>query len=168
MTAPNSVGGIEQYLRTLRIVNVALVMGVLPFVGIDIFMWAQGQVPVNRGMEMVSYMAAGTAVLVLIVHFVVMAALATAAQMKLRDALAVSTRQLMELYGGRMIIGSALLEGKAFFFLVAFMTDGKPWALAGGLAFAALIAVLHFPTLQRVEAWIATMREALERGRLGM
>src|SRR5207248_1070317 len=62
MTEANADGSLAQYLRTLRIVNLALVMGVLTFAGVDVFLWAQGQVPVNRGMEAVSYMAAGMAV----------------------------------------------------------------------------------------------------------
>jgi hypothetical protein len=45
---------------------------------------------------------------------------------------------------------------------------GAPWALAGGLGFGGFMALVHFPTRERVEQWIATQRAALDEERLEM
>jgi hypothetical protein len=52
-----------------------------------------------------------------------------------------------------MIVGMAMLEGAAFFCLIAYIVEGNvlPLTAAGGLLFLMLFS---FPTHDRVEEWV--------------
>jgi hypothetical protein len=168
MSRPEDNGVSEQQLRALRIVIVAQMAGSLFFAGIDIVLWAQGMVPfVPNNVPMVSYVAVGFAIVILSARFVLMRVTDAAARKQLLAAPKVTTKQVVDRYGGRMMTGAALLNGGAFFFLIAYLLEGQPWTLAGGLAFALLIGLVHFPTRQRVEDWVAATRAAVEQERLG-
>jgi hypothetical protein len=168
MTGPDEDGVLEQFLRGTRITIGALAAGALLFAVVDIVLWSQGRVPTVPGMEVISYLAAGYAALMLVGRSVVMRAASAVARKRLLALPEVTTQKVLEVYGGRTITGAAFLEGAAFFFLMAFLIDGQWWTLAGGLAFAALLAVLHFPTRERVDAWADEQRQALEQEKLGL
>jgi hypothetical protein len=59
----------------------------------------------------------------------------------------------LRLFQTRMIVGLALLEGAAFFNLVAFMTEGHWWTL---IVVAVLLVwmLASFPTHGRLKQWI--------------
>jgi NaMN:DMB phosphoribosyltransferase len=168
MTGLETGGVPEARVRALQITMAALIIGLLFFAGIDVVLQAQGKVPLVPGLEVISYVAAGYAVVILGAWLVVMRATASAARKKLLAAPEVTTQRVIELYAGRMITGAALLEGIAFFFLTAYLIAGQPWTLAGGLVSAALLALVHFPTRRRVEDWVTATREAVEQERLGL
>ena len=65
-------------------------------------------------------------------------------------------------YPTRLILIAALLEGAAFFELIAYFLDGQPLylGLAGGLL---VLLLLQFPTRTGVESWVATQREMVAR-----
>lgn len=68
-----------------------------------------------------------------------------------------------ESYQTQLIVGLALLEGAAFFNLVAYLIEAQLYtlAIAGMLAF---VMMLRFPTLRSVRDWIERRdREAEER-----
>lgn len=74
---------------------------------------------------------------------------------------------LLIVYQTAMIVGAALCEGAAFFSLIAAMMDRSLVAL--GIAAVCLLAILvRFPTVIRVENWLAAQHQAMEADRLRM
>lgn len=73
---------------------------------------------------------------------------------------------LLPLFQTQLIIASALVEGAAFFALIAFMVERHP--LAMGIA-VLLIAVLlsRFPIVDRVQGWLDDQSARLARIRRG-
>jgi hypothetical protein len=167
MTTGDGDSYFDGRVRSLQIVIVALVFGILAFAGVVGMLYAQGSVPSARGLDVISYAAVGFAALQLVVRQVLMRAMDAGARMKLlRTPAEATTMPLIDAYAARTIIGAALLEGAAFFFLVAFLLDGQPWTLGGGLLFAVLLAVLHHPTRDRVEHWVTAQQHRLAEERL--
>jgi hypothetical protein len=74
------------------------------------------------------------------------------------------TGQLLGLYQTRMIIGSAMFEGAAFFLLVTHMIERSPWSLAVAVVLIVGVAS-HFPTVGRVGRWIDQQQALLEEER---
>ena len=58
-----------------------------------------------------------------------------------------------------MIVGLALLEGAAFFNIIAYMIAGHIWSL-GIVAGLVVIMLLSFPTRGRVAFWIEDRMQA--------
>jgi hypothetical protein len=71
------------------------------------------------------------------------------------------TEPLCGLYQTSMIIGDAFLEGAAFYFLIAYLVEGSPIALAGA-GFFLIMLLFQFPTRTKVEAWIERQRGLIE------
>jgi hypothetical protein len=157
-----------QQVRAFQITISALLAGILMFAGIGVFLWTQGQVPMAPDVWPLAYVAIGFGGMTLLAWLVFLPAITAAARKRLRAGPEVTPAQLLGLFGSRMITGAALLEGSAFMFLITFLLLGVPWALAGGLGFGVLMAVLHFPTRERVGQWVATQRATLDEERLGM
>ena len=67
-------------------------------------------------------------------------------------------------YQTRMIVGAALLEGPAFFLLIAYLIERSPWSLAAAI-FMILGVAAHFPTEQRVAEWVEQQMSLLEEER---
>jgi hypothetical protein len=63
-------------------------------------------------------------------------------------------RPLTAIYQTRLIIGSALLEGAAFFCLVAYLLERQPLSLVVAVLFC-LLLVSQIPSVARVESWVA-------------
>jgi hypothetical protein len=63
------------------------------------------------------------------------------------------TAKLAALYQNQLIIGSALLEGGAFFAGVAYMVERRPIALAAAILLLVVLA-LRLPTADRIHSWI--------------
>jgi hypothetical protein len=167
MDRPDQGGGLEARLRVLQIIIVALLNGVILLAAVAIVLHAQGVAPFTPNSQVISYIALGQAVLILMVRSVVLPAVETGARKRLVAARGKIGSGLLGLFATRTILGAALLESVAFMFLIAYMVEGPVWTLAGGLVFAALIAALHFPTRDRVERWIERQRDALELERVG-
>lgn len=68
---------------------------------------------------------------------------------------------LLEIYQTRMIVEMALLEGAAFFALVAFIVEGR-WAAFAAAAALWVIMVLSFPTRSTVEQWVTDQRMEID------
>jgi hypothetical protein len=60
---------------------------------------------------------------------------------------------LVEMYQTRMIISCALLEGAAFFNVVAYFIERQPWNLWIALVLVLMI-LAHFPTTLRLTSWV--------------
>lgn len=72
--------------------------------------------------------------------------------------------QLVALYQTRMIVSAALLEGAAFFLIIAYMVEHSPWALAAAIALIVAVAV-HFPTQARANEFVERQLAILEEER---
>jgi hypothetical protein len=156
----------QALVRNLQVVVGALVGGVLIAAVIFFVVRSQGPAPMANQLPLISFLAVGFAAMMIALRLVMIPVLAKAGRAKLMPNSDVSTGQVFGLFASRTIMGAALLEGSAFFFLVAYLVEGQPWALGGGLIMAGLIAVLQFPTRTSVENAIAADRQASEDERV--
>jgi hypothetical protein len=65
-----------------------------------------------------------------------------------------------------LLMRTALLEGAGFALLAAYLVEGRLWTALLALLLLAAIAA-HFPTRDRVEAWVERQRSLAEQERLG-
>jgi hypothetical protein len=72
--------------------------------------------------------------------------------------------KLVMVYQTKMIVAAALLEGGCFLALYAYMTE-RQWPSLTMAAFLLLCMLAHFPTLDRVEAWIDEQLRRVEEQR---
>jgi hypothetical protein len=166
MTQAESDSVSEAMLRTMQIIIGALVGGVVAFSAVALIVHGQQRLePPADSMPQVSFVAVGFALAILAARALVVPAIAKSARNKLASQSDVTTKQLVERFMLRTIIGAALLEGSALFFLVTFMIEGQWWTLAGGLVMAVLLALLQFPTRLHVETAVAADRHAIPEAR---
>ncbi len=168
-------------LRQLQIITGALVAGTLFFMVITLaFTGGQFQA---ANLSVLSYTAAGFAFVALILRMVVPGFLVS----KGRKLIARGTLQLpsgglspnmvgsLERAGdaGKLwmalqtstIVSAALLEGAAFFALIAFLAEQSP--LSFMIAIALIVGViLHIPTRSRIIQWTEDQLTQLEQERL--
>jgi len=139
----------EQTVRAAQIITIALVMGVVTFAVIAVLFVGALQPPPDG--RLISGLGAGFAVIAFVMHLVVPAMIARP-QAQFTDE-----KQLYGAYLGKTIIGPALLEGAAFFNIVALIIEHNWWslAIAGGLVFWMLAM---FPTRTRVDHWVETQQ----------
>lgn len=137
----------DQTVRTLQIITGAMVMGVILFAVVAIVVTGGPNIP-SSGI-ILSTVAAAWAVVAFLLHLVVPSIIAS------QRVRAVGADQLHSVYFTKTIIGLALLEGAAFFNLIALMLEHNTWSLAitGGLLFWMLGM---FPTRTRVDQWVET------------
>jgi F0F1-type ATP synthase membrane subunit c/vacuolar-type H+-ATPase subunit K len=173
VSVTQETGDPETRLRVLRIVVVALCVGVLTALGILTWMRSrQPPPPPFPGQPLLSWIGLAFAVLAVVGSQVVPGMLARSGRQRIARELAASgsTATLSVpgeavrdprwwgLYQTKMIVGCALLEGAAFYQAIAFLLEGEQWTAA--LAVALLVGIaLHFPTRPGVEQWIEAQAE---------
>lgn len=142
-------------IRNAQIICVALIMGVVCFVGVALMRRDDPREP------MIAYIAAGFAVLNIILRLIV-PGLVVRSQLRTLTAVAPEDLNacLFPIYQTRMIIGMALLEAAAFFNLVAYIVEHQDWAFAI-VGVLVLMMAMMFPTLQRFENWADDMKRDL-------
>ncbi|MFZ5830522.1 MAG: hypothetical protein ACOY3P_10555 [Planctomycetota bacterium] len=64
-----------------------------------------------------------------------------------------ATSQLWDLYQTRLIVCAALLEGIVFFWVVVYLVEHSPWAIAAALLLI-IALVMHLPTRADTERWL--------------
>jgi hypothetical protein len=69
--------------------------------------------------------------------------------------------RLLFAFQQKTIIESALVEGPAFFTVIAYLITGEAWLLGVSAVLLAALIVL-FPTYERVEDWVKYQLELLE------
>ena len=167
-------------VRTLQIVVATLTAGCLIFMVIAIFLVQTGQGPAadNDFPPIMTYMALGFAGVAIVMRMVVPKMIESAARKRIADGtwqLPDQQAQLAELVerlgdagkllgvlGIRTIVGGAILEGSAFFALIAYLIEKSPLAL--GAAIVLIIGVaLHFPTRSSATHWIEDQLAAIEQ-----
>ena len=160
-------------IRTLQIIVFALAMGVIIFAGVTIL--NRFQQPPGPD-AMIAYMAAGFAPLMLVARAIV----GSSTVSRSRKQIAAGIRpvgppppgvqmpanltdgdQFLFVFQQKTIIESALVEGAAFFNLIAFTTVGQWWSLAVACVLLAVLLV-PFPTYERIENWVRYQLELLE------
>jgi hypothetical protein len=165
MAAPDVVS--DARLTRMRIIVGVMTVGVIGFAVVAVAMRARGSMPPPPAQPLISIVAAAFGLITLVARMLMLPAMTNAGRRQLHGVKDVTTDQLLNVYQTRMIVGSALMEGPAFFFLIAYLTEATPWALAGGLLFGAFMAIMNFPTRERLDSWLAVQRELLEQERLG-
>ena len=151
--------------KTVQIIAAALIFGPLLFAAIAITStWGQ---PPND--PTIGYVAAVVSASVLIASFIIPPIVVGQNLAKLGGQAAdISTLDLFNVYQTRTIVRAALLEGGAFFSVVAYMVTHFWWTLA--LAFGLLAAMLVvFPMRGRFDDWVREQRElrSLDQGAAG-
>ncbi|QDU63620.1 hypothetical protein Pan216_45010 [Planctomycetes bacterium Pan216] len=169
------LGDPKQLVRTLQIIVAALCMGVLTFAGVataislgviekDVPQAAapEGESPA----DIITIAALAMAAMSLVAHPIVGSIITKTPrsdlQQRLRDGDEESVdRQLAGLFQTSTIIRCAILEGPAFFLLIALILGGPIWLLA--VVAVLLIAIaIHLPTEASFEGWRQRQKEDLK------
>ena len=147
--APNSP---EQTVRVMQMIAGALAFGVVVFAAISVL--AFGALSEDPDGQLVSLLAAVMTVVAFVGHMVVPN---LTVQQALAEADPDDAASLYGVYQTQMIIRLSMLEGMAFFNIVACIMEHNWWslALAGCLVVWMLMA---FPSRGRVEQWIEAQR----------
>jgi len=160
MTAPASPPQIspDQVGRTSQIIAIALILGVCVFAGVAITI-AMGKKPDEQpGSIVVSSVAVLFAVTAAMGSVVTRRRL-TSSQV-LQNAAAIREdyrRALAPIYSLRNVVSRALLEGAAFFNLIAYIVEGQMWTLGIVAVLVAMMAV-PFPSQTDFENWAEQVR----------
>ncbi|MEQ9410526.1 MAG: hypothetical protein RIK87_22515 [Fuerstiella sp.] len=152
--APPSTA-VEQMALQLKIITLALVSGAVVFMGIALFI-SKGALVGEP--DLLAWIGIGFAALQAVIHVVV-------PNMVANQALnAISSRQLQEadmearmllvtpVFLQRHIIACALLEGAAFFNIVAYIVS-EFWGSLAVAAACIVLMLLKFPTASTVQWW---------------
>lgn len=146
----------EASVRTMQIIAAALMLGVLMFLGV-VLVVTQGKLDGHP--EMITLIAAGFAFLMIVNHFVIPSIILKA---QLKQAIAAGMNQKQDderiqqfcgVYLTQLIVGFALLEGAAFFNLVAMLVEHCAASIAV-VTLLLLLMVAKFPTRDRVSWWV--------------
>lgn len=146
----------ETAVRGMQIIAVALMMGVLVFLGV-VLVTTAGRI--DDSPEMITMIAAGFALLMCANYFVI-PPIIVRAQLKKPTPVGLHLKTEEEkvqwccgIYQTQMIIGFALLEGAAFFNLVAMLLDHCVASIAL-VTLLLLLMVATFPTRDKVSFWV--------------
>lgn len=129
-------------VRTMQIITVAMAKGVLLFGLVVYFAMRPDGVAPNPLLQYIGYLLA---VVTATLSFVVPRVITN------------SQSPTPETYQTGLIIGLALLEGAAFFNVIAYMIEGQPLSL-GVAAILAVMILVRLPTIGGVEDWIESRR----------
>ena len=162
-------------VRVMQIIVFALTMGLFFFLAIVCLAAPGGMGGVFGALPMLTSVGLGLAVTMIVVRWIVLqVATANARRGILRGASDANrgkssteqpdrtVGQLVAFYQTRMIIGAAMLEGVAFFLLVAYMVEHSPWSLVAAIVMILGVAA-HFPTQGRVAEWVERQTYLLQQ-----
>ncbi len=148
---PESVGRISQ------IIAGALVMGVVVFACVAFFI-AKGDGP---QLPMISFLAIGFAGVATVMRFVVPTILVNGGKAQLKQAANDEQPMVLAgLYQTKTIVGMAVLEGAAFFNLIAYIMEKQFWSY-GAVAFLLGVMAISFPSQGQFESWAEEMKRDL-------
>jgi hypothetical protein len=176
MYVPDQDTRLSAHLRIMRILVIALAMGILTFLVVAIVVRQQDPNQPVPDPPIFTLTGLGFAGLQLILQAVIPGLVAT----RLRRQLAAGNwprlqmsapvpmddvGKLCMLYQTRLIVGAALVEGAAFFLLIAYLLEGQIVALAAAAVMLALVLV-RFPTQAGLESWLSDQQEQLRQERM--
>lgn len=150
-------------LTNMRIISAALISGVVVFLVVVVFVIKKDP---PQGLPLLTYVALAFGVLALVFAFIIPGFVGGSIKQALIDGKRVElpaqfrppeevgiVGNLLFLFQTRLIISCALLEGAAFFNLIAHMIERQQVSLAMvGLLLGAMI--VRFPTQARLESWV--------------
>jgi hypothetical protein len=159
-------------LRTAQILATALILGLVAFVVIILFLRTANPKP-PPPLPIITYVAVFFVAICLMASVFVPNLILANFRKQIARGKQPSTSAAwppppedaalwLNLYQTALIIGLALLEGSAYFQLIAYQLESQPISLgvAGGLL---LCMMLRFPTRAGVWRWIENQRELVER-----
>ncbi len=158
MNATENIPNFETRVRVLQIITFALVMGVVMFGAVVVLLLRALEPPAAT--PVISGIAAGFAVFAIVLHVVL-------PKIIVRNTLAnqgpkANPESLLNVYQTQHIIALALLEGAAFFNLVATILEHHVWSIAVAVALV-MIMLSRFPTQTRRAQWLETQRFSLDQ-----
>ena len=152
-----------QMILTMQIIAGALMSGVAIF-GIIVLVMTTGRE--SHGTTL-AYIAAGFGFLMVVLRFVVPAAIAKSQIEGLArgadqsDTSEMADRMpLLAIYQTQMIIGFALLEGAGFFNLIVYLIEVQVLSLVVTAVVLAIMS-MTFPARDRVEYWVGNQLQAI-------
>jgi hypothetical protein len=172
---PDSDARLSGRLLTMRILVIALALGVLSFLAVAVIVRVENPNLQASRTGFLTYGALGIAALLVLVQATVPALIATGLRWQLAAGKwpapgAASTPaddfgKLCALYQTRLLLGAAMLEGGSFLLLIAYLMEGDVVALVGaGILLVLLLA--KFPLRSAVEGWLADQQEMLRQERM--
>jgi hypothetical protein len=140
-------------LRAMQIIAGALAAGVLFFLGFVVVQaWRDGRGP--SASSLITYIAIGYSVLTVIGSVVVPGVLSRSMQQSMSPQnTCPQIGPLTQRYQTLLIIRAAIIEGAAFFCLVAYMIERQAIALIAAAILLLLLGAL-IPTMSRLESFV--------------
>jgi hypothetical protein len=170
MTDPEPSPKPAAQLRTMRIILVALCLGVLGFLAVALVVRSNQVNPPPPAVPLISYVGIAFAAGMLLLVWVVPAFFEAAWRRQIaRGSWPVDSRtgggpppdevsRWWALYQTRMLIRAAPVESAAFLNLIAYLVEGQAFSL--GIAVGLLLVLVsQFPTREGVERWIDAQRD---------
>ena len=152
-------------VRTSQIIAGALMAGVIMFGAVVVAMtWNK-----PPGDPVIPIIAVGLAIFAIVARYAVAAAMVSGSRTeiakevrsgRLQESTAVAGR-LYGAYQTRLIVALALLEGAAFFNLIAYMLAARWWNLAAAGVLLLMMAAA-FPTRTKLEQWVHDQLQLME------
>jgi hypothetical protein len=175
MYAPDQDTQLSLYLRTMRIIVSALALGVMTLFVVVVVMRQQNPNRPVPDPPIITFIALGFAGLQFVLQAVIPNLMAAGARRRIAagqwppgmgaSVPADDLGKLCMLYQVRLVVGAALVEGAAFFLLIAYLLEGQIVALAGAAVMLALVLV-RFPTRSGLEGWLSDQQEQLRQERM--
>ena len=152
---------IVQVVRIMQIIAVALLFGMLSFLGIVLFLRFSGNPAPAPSLPIVSLVSLAMLLTTTPVAFVLPGVLTRNGVRQIAAQQNPDPGQLLGLRQTTFILGLALMEGTGFTALVAMLLEFHPIAIAV-LAVAFVLMVVQFPTVARVRSWLERQQAMLE------
>lgn len=165
-------------VRVLQIIVAAITLGPLGFLGYVLATPPPGPPAAGAGNVSLTYIACGAAAVAVIAWLVVPPLVLRSQRRQIAAgqwppsdsgdsspaAPMSDAGKLCAAYTVRAIVAVALLEGAAFFAIVAYRQEREPLALGAAILLTAMIAT-HLPTPGRVAAWVEGQLARLDEDR---
>ena len=149
-------------LRVVQILTVALAMGPIMFGVVVLFLPPTGMAAPVHGMPLLTIAGIAFGVMLQVVRYFA-TAIVTNSELRRLAATARSEADLdalLDLHRRLMIVRAAMFEGAAFFLIIAYMLERTPLALAGAV-FMIVGILAGFPSEARVAAWLEEKLKAM-------
>jgi hypothetical protein len=152
-------------IRVMQIITLMLIMGAGVFIVLAVFLQLQNPNP-PPDVPVVTYVGFAFGAMQLIALLIVPAQFEKSGRRQLGrpagDGMDADERvgRLCGIRQTSLIIGNALLEGGAFFFVIAYLAEGQALALLTAVLFVCLL-IARFPTRGRLDQWIRRQEELI-------
>jgi len=158
-------------LRTSQIISAALPVGAMTFLLVVLGLTVGNGQSLNQSLDAMTLVLLGLTIMVMGSYLFVPANVAKSTALQQfsnveleKEVVKESSQQIKQLasiYQTSMVIGSALIEGIAFFAIVVVLLEQSVWALV--IASAAILKLfLRIPTESRIQNWMVWIVEYVE------